>query len=100
MSAHKFMTVFHKVGKEMESQHAAWVKNLRASGFKAAHPNDGWVDRKKNELKFAYPHFNDGAAVGDLVMLGYAHQPDTMNAIRLVGRRKSAFFPVARILEV
>lgn len=48
-----------------------WVAKLRARGVKAAHPDDGWVNKKENKLCFCYPQFNDGAGVGDLVALGY-----------------------------
>lgn len=48
-----------------------WVKRLRAAGIKAAHPDDGWVKRDDNKVHLAYPQFNDGLAVGDLLALGW-----------------------------
>ena len=53
-----------------EQDKEAWNSSLRAVGVKAAHPNDGWIDREKNEIHFAYPHFNDGAGPGDIVAIG------------------------------
>jgi len=61
-----------------------WIEELRGQGFKAAHPNDGWVDRERNVLTFCYPQFNDGAGVGDLVMLGSPGDPRTQRPIRLI----------------
>ena len=93
MSGHEFMQVFAKVGAEMERRNLAWIEKLREAGFKAAHPNDGLVDRKHDQMTLSYPHFNDGAGVGDLVMLGCADRPETMRPVRLTGIRESVFFP-------
>ncbi|WP_206687265.1 hypothetical protein, partial [Streptococcus pseudopneumoniae] len=54
---------------------AQWVADLRAAGYKAAHPNDGWVNRGSMELFLSYPQFNDGAGIGDFVMLGWHYSP-------------------------
>lgn len=81
--------LWNSICDDMESEKAKWVSELRKSGFKAAHPNDGWVDREKKELHFAYPHFNDGAGVGDLVMLGWATGNKYLRPVRLTGRRES-----------
>lgn len=48
-----------------------WINILREDGFKMAHPDDGWVDRKDNILNPAYPQFDDSPEVGDLIMLGW-----------------------------
>ncbi len=48
-----------------------WIAALRAEGVKAAHPDDGWVDRERNEVRPSYPQFNDGVAVGDVIALGW-----------------------------
>lgn len=55
----------------MELIEKEWIKKLRTEGFKASHPNDGWVDRKNKSICLAYPHFNDGLQVGDKLMLGW-----------------------------
>lgn len=47
-----------------------WIADLRASGVKAAHPDDGWVNREKNSVAFTYPQFDDGPVVGDVIALG------------------------------
>lgn len=59
-----------------------WIAALRAQGVKAAHPDDGWVDRKKNEVHPAYPQFSDGVAAGDIVALGW---PNCHRLVRVVG---------------
>ena len=65
------VALWHQIGREMAAAEAEWIASLREQGVKAAHPDDGWIDRKNNTLKFVYPQFNDGAGVGDLVALGW-----------------------------
>lgn len=65
------VALWHDICREMNAVQEAWIAELRAQGVKAAHPDDGWVDRKNNTLKFVYPQFNDGAEAGDLVALGW-----------------------------
>ena len=63
-----------------------------AIGFKAAHPNDGWIDRENNELMFCYPQFNDGADVGDKVMLGWpADNPESWKPVKLTSKIETIF---------
>lgn len=50
-----------------------WINSLKEEGFKAAHPNDGWVDRKNNTVILTYPYFNSGINIGDKVMLGSSY---------------------------
>lgn len=80
---------FQEALDQFDQKHQEWIDRLRSEGFKAAHPNDGWVDRKNNELQMAYPHFNDGMGVGDKVMLGWhdqGHRP-----VKITGIRHSVF---------
>lgn len=53
-----------------ERSRQEWIANLRASSVKAARPDDGWVDRDRNEVTMCYPDFNDGLQVGDWLALG------------------------------
>jgi len=64
-----------------------WIATLRAKGVKAAHPDDGWVDRKENSVHFAYPQFDDEVKVGDTIALGRddKFRLVTVTAIRDVG---------------
>ena len=61
--------------KEAERQHArretAWHAILRAQGIALVHPDDGWVNRARHTVSFAYPTILNGPpAVGALVALG------------------------------
>ena len=77
---------------EGERKEKEWITALRAQGVKAAHPNDGWVDREKNELYFCYPQFNDGAKEGDKVALGWPFDPPGKTKfVRLTGHRRGFF---------
>ena len=78
---------WHKICDDSAKEKTAWIRHLRELGFKAAHPNDGWVDRDKNTVLFAYPQFNDGAEVGDKVMLGWpSDDNEKLRPVRLTGK--------------
>ena len=62
---------FNQICRDSHDKKQLWITELRAVGIKAAHPDDGWVNRKINHIYFCYPHFNDGAKKGDLVALGW-----------------------------
>ena len=57
-----------------------WIADLRTHGIKAAHPDDGWVDREKNYVSFTYPQFFDGLNDGDFIALGW---PDKYRIVRV-----------------
>ena len=69
-----------------QTAESEWIKNLRIEGYKAAHPNDGWVNREENKIHLAYPQFNDGLQVGDKMMLGWASGNE--RPIRITGIEK------------
>lgn len=73
---------------DMAEQKADWIAGLRQAGIKAAHPDDGWIDRKENSVHFAYPHFDDGVQVGDLIALGWPYKK-TWRTVRVVGEKVS-----------
>lgn len=58
------------IDRHMVANERAWVAHLRQMGIKAAHPDDGWVDREVNKIHLCYPQFNDGLKVGELLALG------------------------------
>lgn len=60
-----------QIDRDMQAEQRAWIASLRERGVKAAHPDDGWVDRDLNRVHLAYPQFNDGLAVGDVLALGW-----------------------------
>lgn len=71
---------------DSENEERKWIADLRSIGIKAAHPDDGHVNRKRGEyhdfVKFCYPQFNDGVKEGDRIALGW---PDCYR-VRLVQR--------------
>ncbi len=69
---------------EAHDLEVAWLSMLRREGIKAAHPDDGWVNRQKNTVHFAYPQFDDGAGIGDRIALGWAS--DKWRIVTIMGR--------------
>lgn len=59
------------IEENMRRQERNSVAELRAQGVKAAHPDDGWVNRERNTVRLEYPTFNDRPQVGDLIALGW-----------------------------
>lgn len=54
-----------------QSEETGWIAELRSKGIKAAHPDDGWVNRDNNSIQFVYPQFNDKPKAGDRIVLGW-----------------------------
>jgi len=75
-----FAASFAQACREAQNAQDKWIAELRSNGVKAAHPDDGWVDRERNTVHFAYPQFNDGPGVGDKVALG---QPDKYRIVTI-----------------
>ncbi|MEO6146544.1 MAG: hypothetical protein ABIT70_05725 [Sulfuriferula sp.] len=84
----QFVAVWHQICDKQAADERELIAGLRKAGFKAAHPNDGWVNRKDCEVYFAYPQFNDGAKGGDLVMLGWPFDKKSWRTVRLVSCRR------------
>ena len=59
-----------RIDAHMQGEAADATRYLREQGVKAAHPDDGWVNREKNTVRLEYPLFNDKPQVGDLIGLG------------------------------
>jgi hypothetical protein len=74
----------------MRAEQAAWIAALRAAGIAAAHPDDGWVDRRRQTLELVYPDFNDGVQIGSRVALG---RPDRYRVVRLTGLVPAGLLP-------
>lgn len=66
-----------------------WIKQLKQEGFKALHPNDGWVDREKNIITLAYPSFDNDCKVGDKIMLGFLNDKSSHIPIKLLAFAKN-----------
>jgi hypothetical protein len=83
---------FEEITIKQNIETQQWINFLISLGVKAAHPDDGWVNREKNSIKFAYPHFNNNPKVGDVICLGWANH----NKNRLVRVIK---YPITGILS-
>lgn len=72
-SGAEFLRRFREISDRYDKLSSDWIENLIASGVKAAHPNDGWVERRDDggKVTFSYPYFNHGPKVGDKIALGY-----------------------------
>jgi hypothetical protein len=83
-----FAATWARIVAESKASMSAWVAMLREQGIKAAHPDDGWVDRNKNTVHFAYPNFGGDHSVkeGSLIALG---RPDKWRIVRITGCRDS-----------
>lgn len=66
------MARWAEICHEADRKEDEWIEALRADGVKAAHPDDGWVDRESDSVYFAYARFNDGVNAGDRIALGCA----------------------------
>src|SRR5690606_12785486 len=67
-----------------------WIKELRKKHIKAAHPDDGWVNRDENYINFCYPHFRDTIKVGDLILLGW-HWNENNRVVEIIKIEKTMF---------
>lgn len=66
----EFVRHFATVFRDFQQRTEDWIARLRAMGVKAAHPDDGWVNRERKSVFLAYPYFDDGVQCGDLIALG------------------------------
>lgn len=65
------VATWDRIGATLAAEQREWNARLRAQGVKAAHPDDGWVDRANSTVQFSYPAFDDRVQVGDLIALGW-----------------------------
>lgn len=72
-----------------ETKEKEWITRLRNEGYKASHPNDGWIDRENNKMLFVYPQFNDGVDIGDKIVIG-SHDSKERSVI-LTGKSEGYF---------
>lgn len=74
---------FRRAVERATGEEDGWIARLRADGVRAAHPDDGWVDRDAGTVRFVYPQFDDGVVPGCVVALGW---PDGHRLVRLLER--------------
>lgn len=79
-----YVTITLKQQRELN----AWVDKLRAMGVKAAHPDDGWVDRERQTVRLQNAQFDDGLKRGELLALG---SPDRYRVVLVVRFEKDKF---------
>ena len=70
-----------KAAISQRAKRRRWESRLYARGVSATHPDDGWVDRKKNRVVLCYPQVFRQLCPGSIVVLG---TPDEHRAVRLV----------------
>ena len=81
----EFVAFWNKQIDESENKEKTWITWLRNGNIKAAHPDDGWVDREMNTIQLVYPAFNDGIKVGDRIALG---DPEEFRVVKVRGIEK------------
>lgn len=86
----KHVAMMVGIDRDMRAEERVWVEDLRSQGVKAAHPDDGWVDRKDNKVHFCYPQFSNNPQVGDVVALG---RPGRHRLVRLTGSEELRIAP-------
>ena len=65
-----FYEGYRKVIAQNKRDMDGWIKRLERDEVKAAHPDDGWVDRENNEVHLEYSNFLRKIEVGDRIALG------------------------------
>lgn len=71
----EFMDLYLEICRKKDRSEREWISQLKGIGIKATHPDDGWVNREQNYVKFCYPYFKYAdLAVGDLAVLGNFEQ--------------------------
>jgi len=85
----KLKMMWNDICDEYEKGKENAIQKLRNEGVKAAHPDDGWVDREKNYVILTYPQFNDGVDVEDVIALGW--HSDGFRKVTVTKIEKSLF---------
>ena len=85
-AADGFVDTYARICQEAEDRKREWISTLRFKGVKAAHPDDGWVDRVENSVILAYPQFNDGVHIEDLIALG---DPEKWRIVKILEIKES-----------
>lgn len=86
---HPFVEQFAQICMDSQRKLDEWITKLKNGGIRAAHPDDGWVDRKLNRVHFAYPHFDDGVSIGDKIALG---QEWEWRIVEITGKHNGLLF--------
>lgn len=84
----EFVRMYNNAQREQARDTREWIDLLRAHGVAAAHPDDGWVDRRRDRVMLCYPDFDDGVEIGSLIALG---RPDDYRLVRATWRELNRF---------
>ena len=87
----EFINLYNKICEDYEKEKENWIKELKEQGYKAAHPNDGWVNREDNVFQLCYPYFEEQIKIGDKVMLGWHNEHKTNKSVIVVDIIKNSF---------
>lgn len=79
----------------IEEEEKEWVNALKKAGVKAAHPDDGWIDRTKNIVRFVYPYFYTNLAPGDVIALG---RPGRYRFVKAIERIKPSPIDLSQMI--
>lgn len=81
-AAGKFAEQLGQMMKERRDKEAEWTCDMMKQGIAATHPDDGWIDRRKNELTLMYPRIVGELKPGALVALGDFEEYKIVRLIR------------------
>lgn len=95
----RFHREWNNICAQAEAGEFTWILQLRSIGIKAAHPDDGWVDRTTSSvhdfLTLQNPSFNDGLRVGELIAIG---EPDHYRVRRVLSVQATRLSPLSFLL--
>ena len=63
------LPIFEENGRKRREIENKRISYFRSINIKAAHPDDGWVDRENNTVILEYPIFQNEISVGDKIVL-------------------------------
>lgn len=100
-AACRFIDEWRRADADADAERSAWVEELTRLGVEIAHPDDGWVDRERSEVSFAYPTMKQRPpGVGVRVALGAPRSwrlvELTAEVRRPLGASRWRFAPVSR----
>lgn len=86
-----FVANWNATGQRQRIEREHWCRDMRTIGARAVAPDDGWIDRQRNELSIAdYADVRSVLRQGDLVALG---GPGKWRLVRVDSYRQNPFIP-------
>lgn len=81
---------------QTKTEEKKWVAALKKAGVKAAHPDDGWVNRATNVVTFVYPQFYTHLAPGDIIALG---RPDKYRLVKIIEQAETSPIDLCQMIK-